>query len=77
MGDLLINRYEIFSKFSIMEILQRLSLHQYTHLMSVSTVLKDKCKFHPRTCREVLEREHRYSGTVSLTVALYVGISTL
>jgi hypothetical protein len=60
-------------KFSIMEILQRLSLHRYIHLMCTSTVLKDKGKFHPRTCHEGLEREYRYSCTVSLTVALYVG----
>jgi len=60
MGDLLINHYQMCLKFSVIEILQRLSLHQYIHLMSMSSILKDKGKFHPRTCHEGLERENRY-----------------
>jgi hypothetical protein len=41
--------------------------------MSMSTVLKDKHKFQPRKRHEALEREHRYSCTVCLNLALYVG----
>jgi len=41
--------------------------------MSMSTILKDKGKFHPRTSHEGLEREYRCNFTVSLTLALYVG----
>ena len=40
--------------------------------MSMSTILKDKGKFQPRTCHEGLEREYRYNFTISLTLALYV-----
>jgi len=39
----------------------------------MSTVLKDKSKFHSRTYHEGQERECRYSCTVSLNLALYVG----
>ena len=60
-------------------IFQRLSLHRYIHLMSMPTVLKDRSKSHPRTCHEALERQYRYSCTVSLTVALcgWLVMSTL
>jgi len=62
----------MFLEFSIIEILQNFSLHRYIHLMSMSTILKDKGKFQPRTCHEGLEREYRYNFTISLTLALYV-----
>jgi hypothetical protein len=76
MGDLLINCYQMFRcSLSLVswKFYKRLSIHQDAHLMSMSTVLKDRSKSHPRTCHEALERQYRYSCTVALTVALCVG----
>ena len=54
-----------------MEILQKIVYTSVYNLLNMSTVLKDRSKFRPRTCNEGLQREYRCICTVCVQVQLY------